>query len=138
VSRGAAAALLWSVLAAPVGATAACRDDLPGAPGPAAESARYLVAYRTEPARIAVGEHFAVELVVCPRAGAPGPESVRVDAHMPEHRHGMNYRPTVTAQGDGRYRADGLLFHMPGHWELVFEVRAAGRTDRLTRSVELE
>ena len=36
----------------------------------------------------------------------------------------MNYRPTVTATGEGRYRADGLMLHMAGKWELVFEVRA--------------
>ena len=109
------------------------RDD-----GQTLESARYLVAYRTRPKRIAVGEHFAVELMVCPRGDTPRPDSVRVDAQMPEHRHGMNYQATVTSQGDGRYRADGLLFHMPGRWVFIVEVRAAGQTDRLSRSFELE
>ena len=96
------------------------------------------MAYRTQPRRIEVGQHFTVELAVCPRGETPPPESVRVDAYMPEHRHGMNYRAAVVEEGAGRYRADGLLFHMPGRWEFIFEVRAAGRTDRLTRSFELE
>ena len=39
----------------------------------------------------------------------------------------MNYRPSVTPQGAGRYRAEGLMFHMPGRWELVFEWRDAAR-----------
>jgi hypothetical protein len=30
------------------------------------------------------------------------------------------------------------MFHMPGRWELVFEVRADGTTDRLTRSITIE
>lgn len=85
-----------------------------------------------------VGEHFTLELLVCPRGETPRPDTVRVDAEMPEHRHGMNYRALVTAEAPGRYRADGLLFHMPGRWELIFEVRASGRSDRLTRSIELE
>ena len=102
------------------------------------ESARYQVAFSTRPERIVVGEHFTVELLVCPRGDSPQPDSVRVDAQMPEHRHGMNYAATVMPQGDGRYHAEGLLFHMPGRWVFIFDVRAAGQTDRLTRSFELE
>lgn len=120
-------------------AAAACAAALGVEEGPALVSPRYLVSYRTRPERIEVGRHFTVELTVCPRiADGSRPDSVRVDARMPEHRHGMNYKAAVTAEGDGRYRADGLLFHMPGRWELIFEVRAAGQTDRLTGSVDLE
>jgi len=61
-----------------------------------------------------------------------------VDAWMPEHRHGMNYKPSVVALGAGRYRADGLMFHMSGRWEFVFEVRTAGKIERLAHSVRLE
>jgi cytochrome c peroxidase len=50
---------------------------------------------------------------------------------MPEHRHGMNYAPAVKPLGPGRWRAEGLMFHMPGKWEFLFEVRGAGNTDRL-------
>ena len=62
---------------------------------------------------------------VCTKNGDPA-ELVRVDATMPEHKHGMNYAPTMMAIGDGRYRVDGLLFHMPGNWEVAFDVRAGG------------
>jgi hypothetical protein len=105
---------------------------------PTVESARYRVTFRTRPEQIVVGEHFTLELLVCPRGETPRPDTVRVDAEMPEHRHGMNYRTTVTAEGDSRYRADGLLFHMPGHWVFIVDVRAAGQTDRLTQSIRLE
>ena len=43
--------------------------------------------------------------------------------------------PSVTATGTQRYRAEGLMFHMPGRWEYIFEVRAAGAIERLTTSV---
>jgi hypothetical protein len=118
---------LWLALAAP--AAQAC--DLPG--GGAAqriESARHTVVFRAAPR---VGEHFALEFSVC-----PAPEAVRVDAWMPEHRHGMNYRPSVRPLGGGRYRAEGLMFHMPGRWELVFEVRDAGKAERLAHGLRLE
>jgi hypothetical protein len=57
---------------------------------------------------------------------------------MPEHRHGMNYKPSIKPAAGGRYRADGLMFHMPGRWEIIFEVRAAGSTDRMTQTEVIE
>lgn len=99
------------------------------------ESARYHLSFRTTPERIVVGQHFSVEFVVCPRAGQPAPESVRIDATMPEHRHGMNYKASIRSAEGGRYVAEGLLFHMGGRWELVFEVRAGGQVDRFARDL---
>jgi hypothetical protein len=122
--------LLITWIAAATTAGAAC--ELPGGGAQRIESPDHVVLYRAQPAP-RVGEHFALEFAVC-----PAPEGVRVDATMPEHRHGMNYRPAITAQGGGRYRAEGLMFHMAGRWELVFEVRAGGKTERLARSLKLE
>ncbi len=129
---------LWPLLWLSAGATQACDPALPGSVAKKLESPRYALAYRTEPEKISVGKHFSVELALCADKGAPPPESVKVDAHMPEHRHGMNYKPSVTAQPGGRYRAEGLMFHMAGRWEFVFELRAAGKTDRLTQSIVLD
>jgi hypothetical protein len=106
------------------------------------ESERYMLAYRTKPEKIAVSQHFAVELVVCPKAGQPAPEGVRVDGFMPEHNHGMNYKasvtPAVKPAASGRYDAAGLMFHMPGKWDFIFEVRGGGKTDRMTHAVILQ
>ena len=75
---------------------------------------------------------------MCAKAGAPRPDALRVDARMPVHRHGMNYRAGVSAPEAGRYRAEGLLFHMPGHWEFLFDVVASGASERLSSGIELE
>ena len=116
----------------------ACTPQLPGAHAKPVESKNYALVFRTQPEKIEIGKHFAVEIALCQNSGAAAPDSVRVDAHMPEHRHGMNYKTTVTSSGPGRYRAEGLMFHMPGRWEYIFEVRAAGATERLTTSVVLQ
>ena len=102
------------------------------------ESSRYVLAYRTQPAKLAVGRHFVVEMTVCPKAGESAPEAVRVDGFMPEHNHGMNYKAVVKAGEGGRYLADGMMFHMPGRWDFIFEVRGGGKTDRMTHSVVLQ
>ena len=112
------------------GAAEAC--ELPA--GARAESASFALTYRTHPAKIVLGEHFALEYAVCPKPGAAMPAVVNVDAWMPEHRHGMNYKASVTLLGGGRFRAQGLLLHMPGRWEFVF---GAGG-ERLAHSVRIE
>jgi hypothetical protein len=116
----------------------ACTPQLSGVKANPLESKNYALVFRTQPEKIEIGKHFAVELALCQNDGAAAPESVRVNAHMPEHRHGMNYKTTVTSSGPGRYRAEGLMFHMPGRWEYIFEVRSAGTTERLTTSVQLQ
>jgi hypothetical protein len=102
------------------------------------ESDRYVVAYRTLPSPVVAGEHFVVEFAVCPRDGAPAPDTVRVDASMPEHRHGMNYRPVVEAKGNGRYAAEGLMFHMSGRWEMTFDLATSAGTERLAGALHIE
>ena len=100
------------------------------------------VVYRVMPEPITVGKHFSIVMLVCPHAGVTAPASVVLDATMPEHRHGMNYKPRVTFEYGGRqgyrYRAEGMMFHMGGIWELKIEVRAGGGTDRLTRRIAVD
>ena len=130
-------ALVAAWLAAGIAAAQACGDALTGARH-SVESDHYVIAYATTPTPVEVGKHFVVDFAVCPRGSAKLPQSVRVDANMPEHRHGMNYRPGVTTLQPGLYRAEGLLFHMPGRWELTFDVVAGNTTERLAGSMRIE
>ena len=124
-------------LVLPFSAIAAdCGADLKGAQK--VESARYVLAYRTQPGKIVIGKSFAMDLAICPKGGNPAADGVQIDAQMPEHGHGMNYKPTIKAAGKGRFRADGMMFHMPGRWELLFDVKGGGKTDKLTHSLTLE
>ena len=111
----------------------ACNPALPG--GTQLESRRFLLGFRTEPASPKPGKYFAVEISVCPKAGVPAPGTLAVDAVMPEHGHGMNYKAQLNTQASGHYVASGLMFHMPGRWELFFDVRSGDRTDRLMRTI---
>jgi hypothetical protein len=126
--------LLGVLLATP--AWADCALDLGRGTGWVVFSDHYLMAFRTDPLRIEVSEPFAQVVNVCTRRGGPA-ELLAVDANMPEHRHGMNYRAAIVAKGDGRFRAEGLLFHMPGRWEITFDVRAGDDSERLTHDIIL-
>ena len=88
--------------------------------------------YRLDPPGVATDRHFSLLVDAC---GFPDDAVLTVDAQMPEHRHGMNYRPSVVRLGPGRWRADGLLLHMAGRWEFRFELRAGERVERLAHTV---
>ena len=137
---GASVVGLFGGAVATGGASAAhaCVPSLQGDAVRVMRSEALTVAWRSEPAAIPLGEHFVLELAVCATGGGSAIDSIAVDAEMPEHRHGMNYRPGLASLGGGRYRAEGLLFHMPGRWRLTVEVRAGGSVERLTDDVMVE
>lgn len=107
-----------------------------------------LLAYRlspyietTSPARIPMAKHFALEVQLC--GGLDGRDTstahlLKVDASMPEHKHGMNYRPIIMPLGSGRFRVEGLMFHMAGHWRLVFDVQSKNGKTRLTHDLQIQ
>ena len=118
-------------------AAADCPLDLGHGTGLVVFSSHYMIAFRPDPLRIEVGMPFALILNICTRRGDAA-ELVRIDATMPEHRHGMNYAPRIVAGGNGRYRAEGMLFHMPGNWEVAFDVRSGEEIERLTHDFVLQ
>lgn len=100
-------------------------------PSPQIQGGGVQAAWKVDGAPIAVGRLFAIEVALCP----VGTVLRRVDATMPEHRHGMNYRPSLKPLGDGRWRVEGLMFHMPGQWEMQLDVQVAERTERLLDTI---
>ncbi len=91
-----------------------------------------VLVFAPRPAALAVGRHFELDVVVCGSA-----QLLAVDAEMPAHRHGMNYRATVQPAGAGRYVVQGLMFHMPGRWRYQFTLQSGGRRLLLAQDVEL-
>jgi hypothetical protein len=109
-----AAAALWPAWAF------ACQPALHGRDVQTLEGKRHVVALRV-PAPLPLSQFFALDLAVCAQDGGRI-DPPRVDATMPQHGHGMNYRPTVEPLGEGRYRVNGMLLHMPGRWQLSIAV----------------
>ena len=135
-ARNFCTALVTLVFACGYASAQACDPGAPpGARTLSKPAAQSRIAYRTDPAKLDVDQMFSVLIHLC---AAQPIERLTVDAHMPEHRHGMNYKPAVVRQADGSYRATGFLFHMPGKWEFVFEARVGGKTERFTDSIRVE
>jgi len=96
-----------------------------------------------EPEGGAIGRnrHFALDVMVEAKAGevAGLAVAVAVDADMPAHQHGMNTKPEVVAIGDGgRYRVEGMLFHMAGDWVIKVDVTRGEKTESATFPVSVE
>jgi hypothetical protein len=100
------------------------------------------VRWRTDPAEIPIDRPFAVQVDVSAAdpamSDADAEPELAIDARMPHHRHGMLVRPTITRTGPGQFRVEGLMFHMPGYWELHFDVVSGGVVERAQAAVEIE
>lgn len=131
------AACLALACACSAPAAAGCGDALDARARRIVEAKTHTLAFAPLPAPWQAGRHFALEIEVCAHEGASPPLALRVDADMPAHRHGMNYAVTVRRLADGRYRAEGLLFHMPGRWRVRFALSADGRLVQLAHEVEV-
>ena len=100
----------------------------------------WTVRWQTDPKELPLNAPFVVEAEIRRVDGTALPEGLllEVDAAMPEHRHGMNRLPRMIALGDGLFRAEGMLFHMEGRWELYFDVTEEELTERSQTEVFLE
>jgi hypothetical protein len=137
--RGLLAKALFAGLLTTTGtAWADCGESLPAQARQQVVRGGLQLAFAPRPWPLAVGRHFAVDVVACVPAGAGVPDSLRVDADMPAHRHGMNYRASVKPLGQGRFVAEGLMFHMPGRWRFIFDVGSGAQAQRLTQEIEVE
>lgn len=130
------ALLVWAMGAS---AQAACGEQLTAHDRLLAEGSGWQVAFAPRSGAIRVGQPFALDLIVCGNGATAGAPRVQVDADMPAHKHGMNYRPVVTSSGERSYLAEGLMFHMPGRWRFLIDIETApGLAVRLSREIELQ
>ena len=129
--------LLASFAGAASALAADCPLDLGRGTGWVVFSDHYMIAFRPEPMRIEVGEPFALLFNVCTKNGNAA-ELVAVDAQMPEQKRGMKAKPAIVSAGDGRYRAEGMVFDRSGRWELAIDVRAGEESERLTHEIILK
>lgn len=85
---------------------------------------QWRLAMESKPVEIPVARRrFSLELKITSTRGEKDEmRAVTIDAQMPEHHHGMNVAPTITLERGGSARADGMLFHMSGKWEVDVDI----------------
>ena len=101
----------------------------------------YYVAFDADPTTIPLNEMFSLEVDVFDgedRDRAAIGVALAADADMPAHRHGMVRVPRITEVAPGRFQVEGMLFHMPGRWELYLDVTRAGITERAQFDIDID
>lgn len=76
---------------------------------------------------------FDIEVIRADDGAAMDGLSLTVTPWMPAMGHGTSVRPTVTAIGDGGYRADNVFLFMPGLWELRVSITGSVQDDAAPR-----
>jgi len=88
--------------------------------------------YRFEPPQLTVSEHFSMYFNVCREGESLALDRFKIDAVMPTHGHGMNYLVGVVTRPDGVIETTGMMFHMPGFWQIRIDLSYNG-DDRQVR-----
>ena len=72
--------------------------------------------------------------------GAPVEDAeITIDGGMPQHGHGLPTEPQMTQNlGEGRYKIEGVRFHMRGWWEFKLAITADGVSDNITFNLVLQ
>lgn len=102
----------------------------------------YTLSWRTDPAPPPLSTLFEIEATLTDAVGAPVTDAtVRIDAKMPQHGHGMATKPEddrgvcdasgACVHAEGRYRTRGMKFHMPGEWTIRFDIEGPLGADHL-------
>ena len=94
-------------------------------------SGYFHISYQSELEPITINRiHNWVLHIETPEGDPVSGAKVSVSGGMPLHNHGLPTDPKVTTDlGRGKYKLEGLRFHMRGYWELMVIIEVQGRRD---------
>jgi hypothetical protein len=104
-------------------------------------AASYKVLVNSSSQTVPLNRPFDLELTISRLSteGIPDDEiNVSVDAIMPAHNHGMNRKPVIERGKGGTIVVKGLVFHMPGAWELHLDISEGYHTERAQLSLNVD
>jgi hypothetical protein len=122
---------LWGAIAyvtAALSTTAIACEKPANASALYSENDAYLVTLQLSADPVKVANPFTVNLKICRKDGKEFMGSVKADAQMPMHGHGMNYQPSLTQTGANSFMAEGFVLHMPGKWQFDIQMKEASQT----------
>jgi hypothetical protein len=82
--------------------------------------------YRIKSPPRTVAQHFSMQFLLCRDETMLAIEDFKLDASMPAHGHGMNYKASINWLDNGLVEASGMLFHMPGQWRVTVNLSYDG------------
>lgn len=92
----------------------------------------------SELAPLAINQIHSWQIRILDENGIAIQPEMKLSGGMPEHNHGLPTAPAITATLDnGNYLLEGMRFHMPGHWQLLFEITVNGSMQTAVIDFEL-
>jgi hypothetical protein len=101
-------------------------------------SASYAVDYTSEPESPVVGTNQLMLHVTNAEGEPVAGATVTVEAFMPAHGHGMASPPDVMETEPGSYHVTGLIFSMPGEWEITIGITVGDDTESVVVVLDVE
>lgn len=103
------------------------------------DATHFLVTFESELQPITINRIHSWILSVQSRNGqAVGNAEITVQGGMPKHDHGLPTEPRASENlGDGRYRIEGMRFHMNGSWRIRISIDDGSHRDDVTITLEL-
>lgn len=100
----------------------------------------YVVEWQTVGDKMPLNKVFDLDVTVLKAADHKPAEGVKlaVNASMPAHHHGMNVKPVVQQTDAGKWLVSGMLFHMPGNWQITLEIDNGTGTERVQFDVAVK
>ena len=94
--------------------------------------------YRSSVQPLPVAKHFSLQFQFCRDGEILTIERFKLKALMPAHGHGMNYAIKLSQRESGIVEASGLLFHMPGDWQLRLDFYESGIARQFTLDYQIK
>jgi len=124
----------------PLSISSGAAANATGSGGGISNGGTYAVSYTVDDGQMPLNKPFRLHVRVFQvRSNKPAEGiELRVSATMPSHFHGMTTEPRVTEEDKGLWRVDGMLLHMPGAWQISFDLHHAGMTERSEADVMVQ
>ena len=88
------------------------------------EKGHYVVKWQLiERDNIPLNQYFALNVYLSePLKPANYPLELSINAGMQAHNHGMHTKPVIQRRTNQHFVVEGMLFHMPGTWQIEFTI----------------
>ena len=88
------------------------------------EKGHYLVKWQpVAQDTIPLNKYFAIDVYLSePLKPANYPLELSLNAGMQAHNHGMHTKPLIKRHSNQHFTVEGMLFHMPGTWQIEFDI----------------
>ena len=93
--------------------------------------------YQLPKKSMSVGSFFSMDFDICKDSKSLPIQDLKINAMMPAHGHGMNYKTEITHLSNYQFKLKNLNFHMPGLWQITLKVITSSSSELFKINISL-